>query len=69
MDQQTLPPDLSPSERLSLRYVAEGELHASELDWVAVQRLKQMGLVEERGLSTMTTKEGQRALGRIAAST
>ena len=61
--------NLSASERLTLRYIAEGELHATEMDWVAVQRLKRMGLAEERGGSTMTTKEGQRALHRIAGST
>jgi ribosomal protein S19E (S16A) len=60
--------NLSASERLTLRYIAEGELHATEMDWVAVQRLKRMGLVEERGGSTMTTKEGQRALHRLAGS-
>ncbi len=61
--------NLSASERLTLRYIAEGALHATEMDWVAIQRLKRMGLVEERGGSTMTTKEGQQALHRIAGST
>ena len=61
--------DLSASERLALRYIAEGEVHATEMDWVAVQRLKRMGFVEERGGTTMTTKEGQRTLHRIAGST
>ena len=59
-------PSLSASERVTLRYVAEGELHATELDRVAVQRLRRMRLVEERGSSTLLTKEGQRALGRIS---
>jgi hypothetical protein len=31
---------LSPSERRTLQHLSEGELHASELDWVALQRLK-----------------------------
>jgi hypothetical protein len=66
--EQTSTLNLSASERLTLRYIAHGEWHVSDLDWVAVQRLKQLGLVEERGGSTMTTKEGQRALGRIATS-
>ena len=66
--EQTLTVSLSSSERLTLRYIAEGEFHVSELDWVAVQRLKKMGLAEERDGSTMTTKEGQRALHRIAGS-
>ena len=39
---------LSPSEKLTLRYVADGELHASELDWIALQRLKQAGLLQAR---------------------
>ena len=37
---------LSPSEKLTLRYVADSELHASELDWIALQRLKQAGLLQ-----------------------
>ena len=62
-------PGEAASERLTLRYIAQGELHATEMDWVAVQRLKRMGLVEERGGSTMTTKEGQRTLHCIDGST
>jgi hypothetical protein len=38
------------------------------MDWVAVQRLKAMGLVEERGGTTITTKEGQRVLHRVSGS-
>jgi hypothetical protein len=67
--EQTLAPSLSPSERLTLRHIAEGEWHISVLDWVAIQRLRRMDLVEERDGITITTKEGQRALGRIAAPT
>ena len=67
--EQTLAPSLSPSERLTLRHIAEGEWHISVLDWVAVQRLKRMDLIEERDGITMTTKEGQRALARIGALT
>ena len=58
--EQTLAPNLSPSERLTLRHIADGEWHISVLDWVAIQRLKRMELVEERDGITMTTKEGQR---------
>jgi hypothetical protein len=47
--EQTSTETLSFSKRLTLRYIAEGELHASEMDWVAVQWLKGMGLAEERG--------------------
>jgi hypothetical protein len=42
-------PNLSPSECLTLRHIAEGEWHTSLLDWVAIQRLKSMRLAEERG--------------------
>jgi hypothetical protein len=42
--EQTSTPNLSPSERLTLRHVAEGDWHMGDLDWVAVQRLKQLGL-------------------------
>src|SRR3954465_9517900 len=52
-------PSLSPSERQTLRHVAQGEFHATELDWVAVQRLSKMGLIEERGGIIMLTREGQ----------
>ena len=67
--EQTSTVNLSPSERLTLRHIAEGEWHITVLDWVAIQRLKCLGLVEERGGTTMTTKEGQRALGLLAAET
>ena len=67
--EQTSKPDLSPSERLTLRHIAEGQWHITVLDWVAIQRLRRLGLVEERAGTTMTTKEGQRALGHIAAET
>ena len=60
-------PTLSPSERRTLRHIADGELYATELDWVAVQRLKRMRLIEERGGTTMLTKEGQRSLGKLSA--
>ena len=47
-------------------YQGGGEWYT--LDWLTIQRLKRMGLIEERDGIPMTTKEGQRALGRIAAS-
>jgi hypothetical protein len=31
---------LSPSERLTLKHVAKGELFEREMEWLAVQRLK-----------------------------
>jgi hypothetical protein len=39
---------LSPSEKQTLRYIAEGELHPRELDWLALERLKQAGLLQAR---------------------
>ena len=58
---------LSPSEKLTLRYIAEGELHPRELDWVALQRLKQAGLLEEQRIGVGMTAEGRRALQRVLA--
>ena len=58
---------LSPSEGLTLRYIAEGEFHPTELDWLAIQRLKQSGLVEERRDGPSITAEGRRALQRLLA--
>jgi ribosomal protein S19E (S16A) len=58
---------LSSSEKVTLRYVAEGELHASELDWVALQRLKQAGLLEDQRTAMGITAEGRRALQRLLA--
>ena len=55
---------LSPSERRTLQHLSEGELHASELDWVALQRLKSM--VSQRiGPGVGITKEGRRVLRRL----
>jgi len=58
-------PNLSPSERQTLRHIAQGELYATMLDWVAVQRLSKMGLVEERGGIIMLTREGQQVLASV----
>ena len=60
---------LSPSEKLTLKYVAEGELHMRELDWLAVQRLAQAGLIEERRTGRPTlTAAGRRILQRLMAN-
>src|SRR5215203_1366345 len=59
---------LSPSEKLTLRYVADGELHASELDWIALQRLKQAGLLQARPQGFKMTEEGRRASPPISAT-
>ena len=56
---------LSPSERRTLQHLAEGELHASELDWIAVQRLKRLGLAEVRGTGIAITQKGLRLLQRL----
>jgi ribosomal protein S19E (S16A) len=61
-------PTLSPSEKLTLKHLAEGELHAQHLDWVALQHLKRLGLVEERSTGPALTQEGRRALQRLLAS-
>ena len=57
---------LSHSEKLTLRYIAEGELHPRELDWLAL-RLKQSGLLELRPGGLKMTTEGSRALQRVLA--
>jgi hypothetical protein len=56
---------LSPSERRTLQHLAEGELHASELDWVAIQRLKRLDLAEVRGTGIAITQDGLRRLQRL----
>jgi ribosomal protein S19E (S16A) len=59
------PPTLSPSEKLTLKHLAEGELHPRELDWVALQRLKHLGLLEERPAGFKLTQAGRDALRRL----
>jgi hypothetical protein len=61
-------PRLSPSERLTLKRVAEGELLEREMDWLAVQRLKAWGLLEERGTKLKLTQAGRDILRRLMAS-
>jgi ribosomal protein S19E (S16A) len=58
---------LSTSERQTLRYIAEGQVDPRELDWLALQRLKRAGLIEERGTGPGITAEGRRALQRLLA--
>ena len=60
-------PSLSPSEKRTLQKVAEGEFQVAELDWVALQRLKGLGLVEERNTAVVITPEGGRVLRALAA--
>ena len=59
---------LSPSEKWTLQKLAEGELHVSELDWVALQHLKKHGLAEDRPAGVGITKEGRRVLRRLMAT-
>jgi hypothetical protein len=61
-------PNLSPSETRTLRLVARGELYVIGLDWIALQHLKNLGLVEERSTGLVTTVEGRRVLQRLSAS-
>jgi hypothetical protein len=63
----TTAPTLSSSEKLTLRYLAEGEIHPRELDWVAIQRLRQAKLIEERPGRPGLTPEGRRAWQGILA--
>jgi ribosomal protein S19E (S16A) len=62
--------NLSASEKRTLRHVADGELHAPGLDWLALQHLKSLGLIEERstGAGIAITEEGRRALQRLLSS-
>jgi hypothetical protein len=60
-------PRLSPSERLTLKHVAKGELLEREMDWLAVQRLKTWGLLEERGTKLKLTQAGRDTLRRLMA--
>ena len=60
------PPDLSPSEKRTFQKAAEGESQVA-LDWVALQRLKALGFVEERSTAVVITAEGRRVLRTLIA--
>ncbi len=62
------PPSLSPSERRTLEYIKEGGFLISDLDWVAFQRLKAMGLAEAGNLRPKLTREGRRMLRLLRTS-
>jgi hypothetical protein len=49
-----------------LKHVAKGELLEREMDWLAVQRLKAWGLLEERG-AKLLTQAGRDTLRRLMA--
>ena len=53
---------LSGSERDTLRNLAYGREYGVSLDWIAVQRLKRFGLVEETDLGPKITAEGKRTV-------
>jgi hypothetical protein len=55
---------LSPSEKQTLKHLAAGEHDPFGLDWVALQRLKRLGLAEapSTGRGVRITKEGLRVL-------
>jgi ribosomal protein S19E (S16A) len=61
------PPDLSPSEKRTLQKAAEGEFQVAEFDWVALQRLKALGFVEERSTAVVITAEGRRVSPSVLA--
>ena len=56
---------LSPSERRTLQHLLEGELHTTELDWVALHRLKRLALAEERNGGWGITKEAGGSFGAL----
>jgi hypothetical protein len=57
------PLPLSPSEKQTLKQLAAGEVQPFGLDWVALQRLKGLGLAEEQNKGRVKiTKNGLRAL-------
>ena len=58
------PPRLSPPEKQTLKHLAAGQNEPSELDWLALHRLKRLGLAEAQstGRGVRITKEGLRVL-------
>ena len=61
-------PILSPSETQTLKHLAAGEHDPFASDWVALHRLKRLGLAEEqRPGHVKITAEGLRVLNRLQA--
>lgn len=59
---------LSPSEKQTLSHLAGGEHQPWGLDWVALQRLKRLGLAEDRSTGGVhITQEGLRLLKRLTS--
>ena len=55
-------PRLSRTDEHLLRVLASGEPYEITLDWVALQHLKQKGLVEETPAGLKLTDKGRRAI-------
>ena len=55
-------PVLSESERSTLRTLAYGGGEGFPLDWLAIYRLKQRGLVEDGHSGPRITAEGRRTI-------
>jgi hypothetical protein len=55
-------PRLSRSDETILRVLSSGEQHYATLDWVAVQHLRQKGLVEVTPSGPKITDKGRRAI-------
>ena len=60
---------LSPSERLTLHALAQGNENEIAFDWLALQRLKSFGFVEETQHGPKITTAGKRATGRADPQT
>jgi ribosomal protein S19E (S16A) len=57
---------LSPSEKRTLQRLAANDgFDASGGDWVALQRLRKLGLAEDRVAGVRITAEGRRVLRRL----
>lgn len=55
---------LSGSERHTLGVLAQGDEPAFGFDWLALQRLKAFGYIEETPIGPKITAEGRRVVGR-----
>jgi hypothetical protein len=55
-------PRLSKSEEFILRALSGGEQHGAMLDWVALQHLRQKGLVEITAMGPKITDKGRQAI-------
>ena len=61
--------NLSPSEKRTLQRLAANDgFDAGGADWVALQRLKKLGLAEDRAAGVRITSEGRRVLRRLMGS-